>query len=143
MAEGARAIWGLAEWSLAAVGLPEHLRFLAGFSPAQRQRAMSREGLPFAEMSVAQQERYLFLAFGDEGRPPQAALLDMRLRVLENHPGLRPDAVPAEAQLAFAYESVTPNVQVSVTYVATERGCEVHRQRGRAVERPSEFELMR
>jgi predicted DNA-binding protein (UPF0251 family) len=67
MAKGAREQWGLAEWDLARNPmLRPHLRYLAGFTPAQRETAMSPAGLPFAEMSLAQQQQFLSFAFDEE-----------------------------------------------------------------------------
>jgi RNA polymerase sigma factor (sigma-70 family) len=60
MAEGARDCFGLAEWDLARNGnLRPHLRYLAGFTPEQRQRAMSDAGLPFAAMPLRQQQQFI------------------------------------------------------------------------------------
>jgi RNA polymerase sigma-70 factor (ECF subfamily) len=73
MAEGAREYLGLKEWGLARDGrLRPHLRFLAGFTPAQRQKATRSAGLPFPEMPLAQQQRFLTLALGDESTPLQS-----------------------------------------------------------------------
>jgi hypothetical protein len=60
MAEGAKEIWGLDEWDLArdVLVLPS-LRYLAGFTPEQRRKAERTEGLPFREMSLAQQQGFL------------------------------------------------------------------------------------
>lgn len=60
MAEGAKACYGLAEWDLArdVLVLPS-LRYLAGFTPEQRRKAEREEGLPFREMSLAQQQGFL------------------------------------------------------------------------------------
>jgi hypothetical protein len=64
MAEGAREIWGLTEWELLSRRpyLRPHLRFLAGFTPAQRQEAMSPAGLPFKKLTLAQQQQFLSYA---------------------------------------------------------------------------------
>jgi hypothetical protein len=63
MAEGARVRFGLAEWDLARNrNLRPHLRYLAQLTPAQRQAAMSATGLPFTEMSPAQQQGFLAFA---------------------------------------------------------------------------------
>jgi hypothetical protein len=60
MAEGARDCFGLAEWDLARNGnLRPHLRYLAGFTPEQRQRAMSDAGLPFAAMPLREQQQFI------------------------------------------------------------------------------------
>jgi RNA polymerase sigma-70 factor (ECF subfamily) len=60
MAEGAKECYGLAEWDLARhpLVLPG-LRYLAGFTPEQRRKAEREEGLPFMEMSLAQQQGFL------------------------------------------------------------------------------------
>jgi hypothetical protein len=68
MAEGARECWGLAEWDLVSrlpyrwPDLRPHLRYLAGFTPAQRQEAMSPTGLAFTKLSLAQQQQFLAFA---------------------------------------------------------------------------------
>jgi hypothetical protein len=60
MAEGARDLWGLEEWDLAhfRVSRP-HLRYLAGLTPPQRQAAQSAAGLPFTQLSLAQQQQLI------------------------------------------------------------------------------------
>jgi hypothetical protein len=137
MAEGAREIWGLAEWSLATVGLSEHLRFLAGFSPTQRERATSGRGLRFAEMSSAQQRRFLSLALGNGPQPPQEARSEARLRV-EYRPEAWRDVAPAQARLEFGYRFGESAAEADVTFVATERGCEVRRH---SADEPEELHL--
>jgi Putative zinc-finger len=63
MAEGARLLYGLTEWQLAG-GARQHWRYLAGSTPDQRRAAQSAAGLPFRQMSLAQQQRFLALALG-------------------------------------------------------------------------------
>jgi hypothetical protein len=64
MAEGARACFGLTEWDLPRLGhVRPHLRFLAEFTPAQRQQAQALAGLPFTQMTLAQQQGYFARAF--------------------------------------------------------------------------------
>jgi hypothetical protein len=90
MAEGAKECWGLAEWDLARnKNLRRHLRFLAGFSPAQRQRAMSSEGLTFTQMPLAQQQRFLSFALEFDDQPLQSLdeLSGAALRVEYSVPG--------------------------------------------------------
>jgi RNA polymerase sigma factor (sigma-70 family) len=66
MAEGARECWGLLEWELARnLHLRPHLRYLATFTPAQRQETLTATGLPFSRMSIAQQQQFLANAFSD------------------------------------------------------------------------------
>src|SRR5260370_42499353 len=73
MAEGARECLGLREWDLARDrGARLHLRFLAGFTPDQRQQAMSSSGLPLTRMSLAQQQQFLSLALVPDGEPLQS-----------------------------------------------------------------------
>src|SRR5207302_596420 len=57
MADGARECWGLAEWDLVRnhMVLP-NLRFLARLTPSPRQEAQSAECLPFARISVVDQQ---------------------------------------------------------------------------------------
>ena len=69
MAEGAKELYGLTEWDLACYKTQRpHLRFLASFTPEQRQEAMSPAGLPFSRMSLQQQQQFLtFALYPDEG----------------------------------------------------------------------------
>jgi hypothetical protein len=90
MAEGARASFGLMEWDLARnPRLRSHLRFLAGFTPAQRQEAMAPSGLAFTRMPLAQQQRFITLALGSDGEGLQALdeLAGAALRVEYTQPG--------------------------------------------------------
>ena len=68
MAECATDCWGLKEWFLVRNGeLRPHVRFLAEFTPAQRQEMLSAAGLPFTKMTLAQQQGFLTFALqGDE-----------------------------------------------------------------------------
>jgi hypothetical protein len=76
MAEGAKECWGLAEWDLARYAiLRPHLRYLAGFTPEQRQMAMGPAGLPFTRLSLSQQQQFITLF-----TPPG----DTRLQSLED-----------------------------------------------------------
>jgi hypothetical protein len=73
MAEGARELFGLAEWDLArGRSARPHLRFLATFTPAQRQAVTGGDGLPFAKMTLAQQQQFIALAFGGRSEPGQS-----------------------------------------------------------------------
>jgi hypothetical protein len=73
MAEGARECWGLAEWDLGRnEHLRPHLRYLAGFTPAQRQEAMSPTGLAFTKMPLAQQQGFIAHALIPEAGPLQS-----------------------------------------------------------------------
>jgi hypothetical protein len=102
MAEGAKEIWGLAEWDIARPSMQRpHFRYLAEFSPAQRQEAMSASGLEFAKMNLSQQQRFLSLALASGGEP-LASLDEMAgatLRVDYRQPGWfewrTPNAAPA------------------------------------------------
>jgi RNA polymerase sigma-70 factor, ECF subfamily len=90
MAEGARDHLGLKEWELARDRrLRPHLRFLAGFTPEQRQKATRPAGLPFPDMPLAQQQRFITLALGDESAPLQSLeeLAGATLRVDYLQPG--------------------------------------------------------
>jgi hypothetical protein len=90
MAEGARDLWGLAEWELARDrNLRRHLRFLAGFTPAQRQEAMTAAGLPFVKMPLAQQQRFLSLGLDAQDEPLESLdeLAGATLRVDYSLPG--------------------------------------------------------
>jgi hypothetical protein len=60
MVEGAEEIWGLHEWELAHYWATRpQLRNLAGFTPEQRQQAQTVAGLPFQQMTLAQQRLFL------------------------------------------------------------------------------------
>jgi hypothetical protein len=60
MAEGARECFGLVEWDLArSQWLRSHLRYLATLTPAQRQVAMTPDGLPFSRLSLSQQQQLI------------------------------------------------------------------------------------
>jgi hypothetical protein len=55
--EGVKDMWGLEEWGLAHNHYARtHLRYLAQLTPTQRQRAMTPQGLPFSQLSLAQQQ---------------------------------------------------------------------------------------
>jgi hypothetical protein len=93
MAEGAEACWGLREWFLVREReLRPHLRFLAEFTPAQRQEAMSAAGLPFSKMSLGQQQGFLARVLNihpDDDKPLESAaeLSGAALRVDYTQPG--------------------------------------------------------
>jgi hypothetical protein len=91
MAQGARLLWGLAEWDLAcARPLRPHLRYLATLSPAQRQQAERPTGLPFPQLSRAQQQPLLVLALGSQAgtiQPTPADLAAGTLRIEYTVPG--------------------------------------------------------
>jgi hypothetical protein len=93
MAEGAREYWGLAEWDLVrsqpgALVRP-HLRALAGFTAAQRQEMLSPVGLPFARMSLAQQQKFIAFALEFDSTPLQSLdeLAGATLQVKYTQPG--------------------------------------------------------
>jgi hypothetical protein len=62
-AEGARDCFDLVEWDLTRGGTASltrtHLRYLATLTPAQRQSALTTTGLPFSQLSLAQQQQLL------------------------------------------------------------------------------------
>jgi len=88
MAEGAKACWGLREWDLARSGqLRPHLRYLAEFTPGQRQDMMSAAGLPFLKMSLAQQQKFLEFALSGESLRSLDDLAGATLRVDYTQPG--------------------------------------------------------
>jgi RNA polymerase sigma-70 factor (ECF subfamily) len=77
MAEGTRECAGLVEWDLARnVWLRPHLRYLAGFTPAQRQEVMGATGLAFTKMSLAQQQQFIAFTFPPDEEPILAAVRD-------------------------------------------------------------------
>jgi hypothetical protein len=80
MAEGARLCFGLEEWDLSRNRhLRPHLRYLASFTPAQRQQAQSPAGLPFAQMTLAQQQGFLTHVGGH----PDYGLEELGKRILQ------------------------------------------------------------
>jgi RNA polymerase sigma-70 factor (ECF subfamily) len=90
MAEGAKALWGLEEWDLARYRAQRpHLRYLATFTPEQRQAMMGAAGLPFARMSLPQQQQFIALGVSAEDAPLQSfdELVGAVLRVEYTVPG--------------------------------------------------------
>jgi hypothetical protein len=88
MREGAVQCWGLKEWRLLSDRyLRTQIRYLAEFTPAQRQEMMSAAGLPFTRMSLAQQQK--FIAFALSGQPLESLddLAGATLRVDYTQPG--------------------------------------------------------
>jgi RNA polymerase sigma factor (sigma-70 family) len=88
MAEGVRICRGLTEWDLVRDNR-EHLRYLAAFTPEQRQAAMSAAGLPFIRMPLAQQQQFLSLALPPDAPPIRdlSELAGAVLRVEYTQPG--------------------------------------------------------
>jgi RNA polymerase sigma-70 factor (ECF subfamily) len=88
MAEGAKACFGLAEWDLVCYkSMRPDLRFLAAFTPAQRQEAASGGGLAFSRMSLAQQQQFLALGVGGASLQSLEELAGAVLRVDYSVPG--------------------------------------------------------
>jgi len=94
MAEGAQYCWGLTEWVLFRNPWRRPVwRFLGEFTPAQRQKMINGTGLPFTEMSLSQQQRFLSFAsiarLDEPGSPLQspADLEGAALRVKYTVPG--------------------------------------------------------
>jgi RNA polymerase sigma-70 factor, ECF subfamily len=102
MAEGARLLWGLAEWELPRNrNLRPHLRFLGSLRPAQRQAAISLSpggepadtqgphGLGFRRLDLAQQQQFAALAFVPNFGPAGSLeeLIDAALSVVYTQPG--------------------------------------------------------
>jgi hypothetical protein len=88
MREGAIECWGLQEWVLLRKrGLRSHVRFLAQFTSAQRQAMQSPAGLPFSQMSLAQQQWFLSHALGDAPLRSFEELAGATLRVDYTRPG--------------------------------------------------------
>jgi len=80
--------WGLKEWVLLRQkGLRSHVRFLAEFTPAQREAMQSPAGFPFSEMSLSQQQGFLFRALGDAPLRSLEELAGATLRVDYTQPG--------------------------------------------------------
>jgi hypothetical protein len=112
MAEGARLLYGLTEWQLAGGARP-HWRYLAGFTPEQRRSAQSTAGLPFRQMSLPQQQRFLQLSLDSSS---------VRLESLEelSDGGLQAEYLPP----------VGFQLQLLKTGDAFERGLDAPRARG-------------
>src|SRR5436305_6701909 len=90
MAEGAKEVWGLAEWDLARNHkVLWNLRFLAQFTPDQRREAESPAGLPFTKMTLAQQQGFLARALPAQsaGLQSLAELAGAAVRVDYTQPG--------------------------------------------------------
>jgi Putative zinc-finger len=88
MAEGARLCLGLTEWDLARNGnLRPNLRYLAGFTPEQRQETMTATGLPFTRMSLAQQQQFIAYVLSDAPLQSLEDLAGATLRVEYSHSG--------------------------------------------------------
>jgi hypothetical protein len=86
MAEGARELFGLQEWDLARSGfLRQHLRYLANLTPEQRRATMSGAGLPFGQLTLAQQQ-HLVAHIGNRV-PSLEALSQIAIRVVYLQPG--------------------------------------------------------
>jgi hypothetical protein len=102
MAEGARHCSGLVEWDLArSRALRPHLRYLAGFTAAQRQELTSAAGLPFARMPLPQQQQYMALALGAEPLQSLEELAGATVRVEYTQPGEFEWRVPGPNWLRF------------------------------------------
>jgi hypothetical protein len=100
MTVGARECYGLAEWGLPCdLSLRPHMRYLAGFTPAERQEAMSAAGLPFTRMPLAQQQGFVARALIPEAGPLQSLdeLAGAILRVDYSLPGSYEWHVPSSA----------------------------------------------
>src|SRR5262249_16009747 len=118
VAGGAQNCFSLVEWGLArnTNGLRPHLRYLAQLTPSQRQQAQSAEGLPFAQMSLAQQQRFLSLALG-----PQADRLKSGLEALAGA-ALRVDyTLPGGFQWVKPEPPGTPRWQAPLPATVRER----------------------
>jgi RNA polymerase sigma factor (sigma-70 family) len=88
MAEGARECFGLKEWDLVRHGnLRPHLRYLAPFTPEQRQEAMGPTGLPLAKMPLAQQQGFISRLRSPEPLESLEELAGATLRVKYTQPG--------------------------------------------------------
>src|SRR5206468_1488276 len=64
-------------------------RYLATFTPTQRQEAMSPQGLPFTRMSLAQQQQFIAVSLPADGEGLQSLdeLAGATLRVDYQQPG--------------------------------------------------------
>jgi hypothetical protein len=90
MRQGAMEYWGLPEWALLRLtNFRSHARFLAEFTPAQRQAMMSAAGLEFGKMTLAQQQGFLSRALQYDTTPLRSLeeLAGATLRVDYTQPG--------------------------------------------------------
>jgi len=88
MRGGAVEWWGIPEWGLLRDRhFRPHIRFLAQFTPEQRQMMMSAEGLPFGKMSLTQQQGFLSQAIKGEPIRSWDELAGATLRVDYTQPG--------------------------------------------------------
>jgi hypothetical protein len=88
MREGAVEWWGIPEWSLLRDrDFRPHIRFLAQFTPEQRQMMTSAAGLPFGKMSLTQQQGFLSQAIKGEPIHSWDELAGATLRVDYTQPG--------------------------------------------------------
>jgi hypothetical protein len=88
MRQGAVEWWGIPEWSLLRRrNFRRHVRFLAEFTPEQRQMMQRAEGLPFGKMTLVQQQGFLSRAIQEN--PPRSVdeLAGATLRVDYTQPG--------------------------------------------------------
>jgi hypothetical protein len=104
MAEGAKECFGLLEWYQGRKRLLRpHLRYLSGFTPAQRHEAMSSTGLAFARMSLDQQQGFIARALLPGAEPLQSVdeLAGAALRVEYSLPGQFEWRVPGPSWLQW------------------------------------------
>jgi hypothetical protein len=107
VAEGIEHCWGLREWAwLGGAELEgrlqrQHARFLATLTPDQRQRALEPAGLPFGELTAAQQQGCMQLKYESQ-------------EAIEREEGKAPPIQPAD----FANAAISANYIPAGWYVA-------------------------
>jgi hypothetical protein len=84
MAEGARVLYGLKQWNLAATGnFRRHWRFVGTFGTPQRKALWEGKAISFESMALSQQQWYFSATMGQRSDLGQARLEDMRGSTLE------------------------------------------------------------
>lgn len=107
MSDGARAIFGLTEWPIARNSQRRDLRFLALLTPPQREAATTEQGVPFAQMSPAQQSAFCELCMGSFVTAEQVADASFRVRYLP--PAPKPKKEKEAEPKPFALSDTDPD----------------------------------
>jgi hypothetical protein len=112
MAQGARVLYGLMEWEWPRrPSLRRYLQHLAQFTPAQRRQMQTPQGLLFSQMTLAQQQRYLALAFMGNGTGRLEDLAGATMRVDYSIPGSYEWRLPREPGSAYPMDLLLPRVR--------------------------------
>jgi RNA polymerase sigma-70 factor (ECF subfamily) len=110
MAAGVKECWELAEWEIMRNPVRHpYWRHLAEFTPDQRRKMTCVDGLPFTEMTLAQQQRFMAIGLEWDNEPLQSLdeLAGAALRVNYTVPGAFEWQIPGPDWLRY----VVPVVQ--------------------------------